>query len=117
MKGEFKIRINQIEAFLIILMGVSLVISSAIYASSFFTILGASFVFWGAILLYITPSKHVPLALLNATTDLSNIERILIEFGFSEKGVYLPPANLENIDSTSSIFLRKEERPCLNPEK
>lgn len=66
---------------------------SAFYASYFIAIFEVSLIFWGAILLYITPDKHVPLSLLNASAkaNASNIERILTELNLSEKGVYLPP--------------------------
>ena len=117
MTGPFKIRINQIATYFIILMGILLVVASAIYASSFLTILGASLVFWGAILLYITPSKHVPLALLKATNDLSNFERILNEFDSNEKGIYLPPANLKNIDSSIVYIPMKTSNSLPDPEE
>jgi hypothetical protein len=71
-------------------------------------ILGTAIVFWGAILFYILPVKHVPLAFIaaSASSNVNNIERILFEFDLSEKGVYLPPKNLKNIES-SLIFIPK----------
>jgi len=47
------------------------------------------------------PSLHVPLSLLEACSDpkVNNIERLLIEFKIFEKGIYLPPKKLGNIDS------------------
>ncbi len=87
-------------------LGLSLVIASAIYASSFLAILGLAIIFWACILLYITPVKHVPLTLLQASADssTSNIERVITELNLTEKAVYLPPKNLKNIDS-SLIFI------------
>ena len=71
-------------------------------------ILGIAMIFWGAILLYISPVKHVPIILLNAAvrSSANNIERILNEFRLTEKGIYLPPKNLENFES-SVIFIPK----------
>lgn len=80
--------------------GIFFVILSSIYASQFLAILGVSIIFWGALLLYVTPSKHAPLTLLNATADLSNIERILADANLGGKGVYLPPGNVESIESS-----------------
>lgn len=89
-------------------MGVALIVISAFYTSSFLAILGACFTFWGVLLLYVTPTKHVPLTLLNATADAngSNIERILLDFESTEKGIYLPPQSLKNGES-SLIYVPK----------
>lgn len=63
-------------------------------------------IFFAAILLYITPVKHVPLAWLNASAETSadNLERVLTEMDLTEKGVYLPPKNLKNVES-SLVFI------------
>ncbi len=57
---------------------------------------------WGALLLYIVPSKHVRLDLLTAmgTSSFADIERILITSGSTAKGVYLPPKLLEDYQSS-----------------
>lgn len=88
------------------LLGTGLVVISAFYSSSFLAILGVAIITGGGILLYITPSKHVPLTLLNASTEAtaSNIERLITELNLSGKGVYLPPKNLKSFDS-SLIFI------------
>jgi hypothetical protein len=87
-------------------LGIILVIVSALYASSFLAILGVAIIFWGAILLYVTPSKHVPLKLVNASTEaaVANIERLILELNLAERGVYLPPKNLRNIEF-SLVFI------------
>jgi hypothetical protein len=87
-------------------LGIALIIASAYCASSFLAILGVAITFWGAILLYIAPSRHVPLTLLNAIVDANsgNNERVLSQQNLTEKGVYLPPKNLQNIKS-SLIFI------------
>jgi hypothetical protein len=88
------------------IIGVLVIVASAIYVSSFLAILGTSFVFWCVLLLYIMPVKHVPITFLNASVlaDMSNIERILVEMGFDQKGVYLPPKCLNNSES-SLLFI------------
>jgi hypothetical protein len=89
-----------------LLLGIGLVVVSAFYASSFLAILGVAIIFWGAILLYVTPSKHVPLTLLNASAEAAsaNIERLILELNLDERGVYLPPKNLKDINS-SLVFI------------
>lgn len=60
-----------------------------------------TFFFWGAIFLYITPTKNVPIELLYAEAEVtvSNIERIINELNLSLFGIYLPPKNLSNLTS------------------
>jgi hypothetical protein len=91
-----------------LLTGVALIVLSALYASSFMAILGVSVSFWSILLLFFTPTKHAFLSLLKASASASesNIERSLIEFDLSERGVYLPPQNLLNFES-SLVFVPK----------
>ncbi len=101
-----------------LLIGVGLLLVSAFYASSYLAIIGVSVIFWAAIFLYLKPSQYVPLSFLNASANVatSNIERLILEFNLMEKGIYLPPQNLKNIDSslifvpeTSEVFLPTSE--------
>jgi hypothetical protein len=91
-----------------LITGVCTIVLSALNSSSFLAILGVSIAFWSALLLYLTPTKNVFLDLLNASasTSGSNIERSLIEFNSAEKGVYLPPKNLRDFES-SLVFVPK----------
>ena len=106
--------LNIAIASILFVTGVIFVITSAFYVSSFVAILGLSLIFWGVILLYILPVKHVPIILLNTLVQSSphNIERILGEFKLTEKGIYLPPNNLENLKS-SQIFVPKSPNASL----
>jgi hypothetical protein len=108
-----KTRINQdIVTVLMIgialLTGVAMIVLSALNDSSFLAILGVSVAFWSMLLLFFTPTKHAFLSLLKASASASgtNIERSLIEFNLVEKGIYLPPQNLRNFES-SLVFVPK----------
>jgi hypothetical protein len=92
----------------VLMTGVVMIVLSALDGSSFLAILGVSVAFWSALLLFFTPTKHTFLALLKASASAggSNIERSLIEFNSAEKGVYLPPQNLRDFES-SLVFLPK----------
>lgn len=96
----------RIATYAMLVLGVALLLVSAFYASSFLSIVGLAILFWACILLYITPVKHVPLTLLQASADASmgNIERVITELNLTEKAIYLPPKNLKNIDS-SLVFI------------
>ena len=104
---------------LVFMVGVALIVLSALNGSSFLAIFGVTIIFWSDIFLYITPSKHVPLTLLKASAEAAadNIERVLSELNLSEKGIYLPPNNLRNIDS-SLVFIPKTPKTMLpTPEE
>jgi hypothetical protein len=94
-------------------------VTSAFYASSFLAILGVALTFWGAILLYITPTKHVPLDLLNAAAEANatNIERILTEYNLTQKGIYLPPKNLQNSESSLVFIPETLKTPLPTPKE
>jgi hypothetical protein len=91
-----------------LITGVIMIVFSAMNQSSFLAITGVSIAFWSMLLLFFTPTKHVFLSLLKASASAgtSNIERSLIEFDLTEKGIYLPPQNLRNFES-SIVFVPK----------
>jgi hypothetical protein len=85
------------------------IVTSLIYGSSLPATIGLVVTFWGAILLYVTPIKPVPLELLNATaaSTMVNVEKVLKEAEVSGNGVYLPPKYFEDFES-SLVFIPKE---------
>jgi hypothetical protein len=91
-----------------LITGLAMIAISAINNISFLAILGVSISFWSILLLFFTPTKKAFLSLLKASASASgsNIERSLIEFNLVEKGVYLPPQNLRNFES-SLVFVPK----------
>ncbi|MCW4009023.1 MAG: hypothetical protein NWF05_00170 [Candidatus Bathyarchaeota archaeon] len=109
-KGRFV----RVATLALLALGVALVVASAFYGSSFLAIIGLAIGFWAAILFYIKPVKHVPLSLFTASADsiFSNIERVLIELKLTSKGVYLPPKNLKDIES-SLVFVPKHPKTSL----
>lgn len=106
MSKKSKITLNRLLSMSILSAGIILVISSAFFSSAFFAILGTSLIFWSIILLYITPEKNIPLKVFATASkaSLPNIQRILTENNTTQKGIYLPPKNLRQFDS-SLIFI------------
>jgi hypothetical protein len=101
----------------LIMLGIICVILSTFYTSAYLAIVGVSFIFWGGILLYISPSKQVPIAFLTASTAISasNIERLLTELKSGEKAIYLPPKSIDDAE-TSTIFIPKKQNQALHKE-
>jgi len=98
----------------VLMTGLVMIVLSALNSSSFLAVVGVSVAFWSVLLLFFTPTKHSFLALLKASASAggSNIERSLIEFNSAEKGVYLPPQNLQNFES-SLVFVPKTPQTAL----
>jgi hypothetical protein len=92
--------------------GIAMILISALNDSSFLAIVGVSISFWSILLLFFTPTKHAFISLLKASASGGNIERALIEFSLSERGVYLPPQNLKDFES-SLVFLPKKAGTAL----
>jgi hypothetical protein len=87
----------------IILLGAFTLILSVFFISSFFAIVGFSLIFWGAILLYVIPTKSNLALLVSAAAQpgSANIEGILSQKGLVQKGVYM---STDFIITNSGIF-------------
>lgn len=116
LKTSFLIRV--VTAILIVL-GIIVTTISAFYISSFLAILGITLIFWGAILLYLTPTKQVPLELVMAAAEPStqNIQRIIEQYRLSQQAIYLPPKNLQNVESSLIFIPNKPQTPLPQPEE
>ncbi len=103
-----RLYVNKVAVLALIALGVVLLVVSIYSSSSLLAVFWVALTFFGAILVYSKPSKRVPFDVLYDETDVSvcNIERILNWFSLSSKGIYLPPANLSNPDS-SLVFVPK----------
>jgi hypothetical protein len=75
----------------IVALGILTLVSSAVFLSSFFSLVGISLIFWGTILFYIVPTKSNLAMLVSAVAGpaSANIERILGENEIYQKGLYL----------------------------
>lgn len=104
----YKKRIKTNLLLISLAIGISFIALSIVYASSFLAVFGVSLVFWSGLLFYIVPVTSVPLTLFNVSADasVSNIEHLLIDLNINEAGIYLPPQNLAEFES-SLIFLPK----------
>ena len=111
---------------LMLILGLVSLLGSAFYASYVAAFIGLGLAFWGALLLFLRPTKHVRLELLTATasSSLMNTERLLASNGSKARGVYLPPKLLHDYQS-SLVYVpaqegeplpKREEIPEQNPQ-
>jgi len=89
--------------YLMLTLGLIALLSSAFVSSYVLAFIGLGLTFWGALFLYIKPTKYVKLELLGSTSfsALINIEKMLANAKTDSQGIYLPPKRLQ--DYTSSL--------------
>ncbi len=114
-RAIFKIDPTKLTYSVLFSAGVIALAFSIYYTSLILAFIGLGLTFWGALLLYITPSKHVPLELLNAT--LTNIEKIITDSNLNGKGIYLPPKYLKEFESSLMFIPSKVEQALPKPEE
>lgn len=102
--GKKGVTITDATPFLMLLLGLVSLFESFLFGSYILAFIGLGLTFWGALFLYLKPSKYVRLELLTASSSSSliNMERMLANAGSDLKGIYLPPKRLE--DYTSSLL-------------
>ena len=114
-----KLNIYRIVPYTLLVFGLAALPASAFYSSYVLAFIGLGFTFWGALLLYLTPTKYVKLELLNATalSNLSNIERILSTAKANTKAIYLSPKHLKDYSSSLVFIPAQLDDPLPTPEE
>ena len=99
---------HNVVSYSMLTLGALALLFSAYTSSYVLAFIGLGLAFWGALFLYLKPSKYVRLELLtsSSSSSLINIERMLTNAGSDLKGIYLPPKRLEDYTS-SLIFIPK----------
>jgi len=112
-------RIRKLTTYTLVALGSIALVLSIVYSSTILAFIGLGLTFWGALLLYIAPKKHVKQALLDHTaiSSLANLNQILTELKYAGKPIYLPPRYFKEFD-TIKIFIPKTKDTVLpTPEK
>jgi hypothetical protein len=114
-----KLSIYRIVPYTLLVLGLASLPASAFYSSYVLAFMGLGLTFWGALLLYLTPSKYVKVELLNATaiSNLPNIERILSTTKTNTKGIYLSPKHLKDYTSSLIFIPAQPGEPLPTPEE
>jgi hypothetical protein len=112
-KMIIRITIYNAVPYLMLGLGLVALLVSAFSSSYILSFIGLGLTFWGALFLYVRPTKYVKLELLNATSSstLVNIEKVLTNSETSLKGVYLPPNRLEDYTSSLIFIPAKPNQP------
>lgn len=97
--------------YMLLLSGALCIISSILYSSLILAFIGLGLTFWGALLLYIAPTRFVRGVLLGstATSSLVSISRIISDLNYEGKGIYLPPRHLREVKGGTVFIPSKNE--------
>ena len=124
-------------AYALLLSGAIAIIASIFYSSSILAFIGLGLTFWGALLLFIKPTKYVKASILDSTaiSSLRTIDQIITDLNYRGKAVYLPPRYLKETKggkvfipskkclvippvekvAEEKVFLKKPQGMCLTP--
>ncbi len=97
--------------YLLLFFGAILLVFSIIYTSYVSAFVGISLTFWGALFLFIKPTKYVKASLLESTaiSTFTNISRIIANMNYKGKGIYLPPQYSKEPKDGKVFIPTKEE--------
>lgn len=100
----------------LLLSGIISLIASIVYLSSILAFIGLGLTFWGALLVFIKPTKYVKASLLDSTaiSSLMAIDKIVAYLNYSGKAIYLPPKYLKALKS-GTVFIPAEKDLIIPP--
>ncbi len=116
--SKHKRKPSKITSYVLLLLGTVSLILSIIYVSTILAFIGLGLTFWGALLLFIRPTKLVKANLLDSTTisSLTTINRIINDLKYKGKAIYLPPRYLKELKG-GTIFIPSKKQIIIPPVK
>jgi len=107
---------SEMVAYTLLLLGASALVISILYSSSILAFIGLGLTFWGALLLYIKPTKYVKASLLDSTalSSLKTIDHIITDLNYRGKAIYLPPKYPRSLKS-GTVFIPSEKELVVPP--
>ena len=113
---KYKRNPSEIIGYILLLFGAISLMASIIYVSSILAFIGLGLTFWGALLLFIRPTKLVKANLLDSTaiSSLTTINRIIDDLKYKGKAIYLPPRYLKGLKG-GTIFIPSKKEIIIPP--
>jgi hypothetical protein len=102
---------TRLAGYIVTFVGAAVLVSSMIFSSSVWAIVGLVLTFWGIFFFFLKPTSLVKADLLDSASYslLENVHRLVSEFGLKGKGVYLPTRYLEDLSSGLVFIPAKDE--------
>jgi len=128
---------SETVAYALLLSGTIALVTSIVYSSSILAFTGLGLTFWGALLLYVKPTKYVKASLLDSTaiSSLKTIDQIITDLNYRGKAIYLSPRYIKDLKggkvfipsknnlgipaveevAEEKVFLKNPKGMCLTP--
>jgi len=105
-----------IMSYILLLLGAISLTISIIYMSPMLAFIGSGLTFWGALLLFIRPTKLVKVNLLDSTaiSSLTTIDRMINDLKYRGKAIYLPPRYFKELKG-GTIFIPSKKEIIIPP--
>jgi len=98
-------------AYTLLLSGTIALFASIVHSSYILAFIGLGLTFWGALFLFIKPTKYVKANLLDSTalSSLTTIDQIVTDLNYRGKAIYLPPKYLKAIKGGRMFISSKKD--------
>jgi len=107
---------SETVAYALLISGIIALVTSIVYSSSILAFTGLGLTFWGALLLYIKPTKYVKASLLDSTaiSSLKTIDQIITDLNYKGKAIYLSPRYVKNLKG-GKVFIPSKKDLAMPP--
>jgi len=107
---------SETVAYALLISGIIALVTSIVYSSSILAFVGLGLTFWGALLLYIKPTKYVKTSLLDSTaiSSLKTIDQIITDLNYKGKAIYLPPRYVKELKG-GKVFIPSKKDLAMPP--
>jgi len=92
------------------LLGLFMIVLAVVYSHNVSAFIGIALTFWGALLLYIRPTRFIRKEILNSSVvqPLNNIDKMLDELGFNGTPRYISPGTIRGLRG-ATVYITKSD--------
>jgi len=107
---------SETVAYTLLLLGTIALVISILYSSSILAFIGLGLTLWGALLLFIKPTKYVKASLLDSTviSSLRTVDQMIKDLDYEGKAIYLPPRYFKQLKG-GKVFVPSKENSSIPP--
>jgi len=107
---------SKVIGYILLLFGTLSLIFSTFYEHVTLAFIGLGLTFWGALLLYIKPTKYVKTSLLDSTalSSLTTTSQIITDLNYKGKAIYLPARYLKKTKG-EKVFIPSKKSLVIPP--
>jgi len=98
--------------YFLLILGITLLVLAVFYSHNVSAFIGIALTFWGALLLYIRPTRFVRKEILDATTEtLESYYKLIEELGYEGIPYHISPSTLWGLSNTVLYIPKSDNTP------